>query len=428
MKSTVEQLNPVQYRVSVEVAPEEVTQAFTGIFRDLQRRSQIQGFRPGKAPLNVVRRLYSERVSQDVMEALIRQHLYPALNEKTLRPVASPMVDAPAAPVDGQAFSFSAVVDVMPELKLDGYKGLDVEADTFTVDEQTVDREVRGLRLKQARTTPLPEGAQAAVGMLATISHSATHDGQALPRYTVEDVQVRLGENELFASLEAALMGMKVGETKAVPVTLPADHDDPALANQTLEFTLTLTDLKGLDLPQLDDEFAKDLNFESAAMLAESVMQRLQDRARDMERQRLESAVLDKILTANPFDVPPAMVDQVIDSMILELIPPTTKDADKQRLLKASDLRNQFLPMAKRRTQNTLVLWHVSQQEKLELTDAEVAARVEQTLGQSQFTDSRQAAQVRNNVEGRLRESMVFEKAMDFLIENAKITKVSKPL
>lgn len=423
MKSNVEQLNPVQYRLNIEVEPAEVTKAFDGAYRDLQRKASIQGFRPGKAPLSIIRKLYGDAVSRDVLDKLINVHLYAAINAQTLRPIASPMVNAEAAPIDGQAFNFNAVVDVLPEIKIDGYQGLAVSAKTLTVNEPMVERELRRLRLKHARTRAVEPGAVAAAGMVATIDHRASHAGQDVPRYAVEGMQVKLGEEELFPALEAGILGLKVGEEKDVTITLPADSDDREHAGKDLVFHVVLKDLQLLDLPALDDEFAKDMNFETAADLTEKVRTFMEERAKEESRKNLEDAIMDQLLGANPFEVPPAMVDQVIDSLIQEMHHQSADD--RKKALRDDKLRQALLPTAKRRTQNTLILWHVSQQEKLEVSASDVDARVTETLnGAGIKNGDKGASDIRRSLEARVRETMVFEKAMDFLIASAKVTNV----
>jgi trigger factor len=422
MKSTVEQLNPVQYRVNVEIEPAEVNQAFETAYKNLQRKARIQGFRPGKAPLGVIRKLYGGQVSGEVNEKLINLHLFSALNEKEIRPIASPMVELKTAPVENQGFNFSAVVDVMPTLELGDYKGVAVSAETYTVKDETLDRELHLLRQRQARTRSIEPGQPAAKGMLAAVSHTATLDGGDVPNMRVDNMTVALGEHELFPDLEAALIGMGIGDKKQVTIKLPADYGDQDLAGKELLFDLTVNDLKHLDVPALDDEFAKDLNFESADKLKENVKAHLEGRAKDLGRQKVETAVLDKIIEAHPFEVPPAMVDQVIDSMIQELQHPN-EDA-RAKALKDQDLRKSMLATAKRRTQNTLVLWHVTQKEKLAVTDQEVKDQVEQAVRSTGLADPKQLARLRKNIEPRVRENMIFAKAMDFLIDNAKVTAV----
>ena len=422
MKSNVEQLNPVQYRVNVEVSPEEVDLAFDKAYRTLQKKAKIQGFRPGKAPLNIIRKFYGANVSSDVAESLINLHLFSALNEQTIRPIASPVVESREAPINGKTFAFSAVVDIMPTIEFDDYKGVAVDADKYTVKDETIDRELHMLRRRQARTRPVEPGQTAAKGHVAAIAHTAMLDGVAMPRLNVEQMTVALGENEIFEGLENEIIGMTVGGAKTARVTIPASYGDAEIAGKTLDFSITLQDLKLLDLPALDDEFAKDLDMEGLDQLKTNVREHLEQRATDMSRQKLECAILDKIIDAHPFEVPPAMVDQVIDSMIQELNH-ANEDA-KAAALRDKTLRAEYLEAAKRRTQNTLVLWHVNQKEKLTITDDEVKARVDGVLASSGIQEPKKLARLRQNLDARVRENLIFEKAMNFLIDHAKVTEV----
>lgn len=422
MKASVEQINPVQYRVSVEVTPAAVNQAFEAAFRKIQKKARVQGFRPGKAPLNIIKKLYGANVAGEVHENLINTHLFSALNEQTIRPIASPMVESKDPPTFDKEFAFSAVVDVLPKLEFDDYKGVAVSADSYSIKDETVERELSLLRRRHAQMRPTEPGQPAATGHMAAISHTAKHNGTEVPSMNVAGMTVVLGQNEIYGGLENAILGMTVGQTKVADIDLPEDYGDKDLAGQTLAFEIRLDDLKNLDVPNLDDEFAKDLSFESADALKADVRTHLEARAKDLGRQKVETAILDKIVDAHNFEVPPAMVDQVIDSMIQEM--QHRSEDDRARALKDNNLRESFLATAKRRTQNTLILWHVTQKEQLTVTDAEVTERVEQSLASMGGIDPKQAARFRGNLEPRVRENLIFEKAMDFIINNAKVTEI----
>lgn len=417
MKSSVEHLNSVQCRISVNVSAEEVNAAFNNAYRNLQKKARIQGFRPGKAPINLLRKFYGPSVAAEVHENLVQQHLFAALTEQTIRPVASPVVETQSAPAQDTEFSFSAVVDVMPKISIDNYKGVEVKVEKYSVKDETFQREVDQLRRRQARTREVESNQAASQGMLATLNHSASLDGVDQPSLRVEDLEVALGHNELYEALEQAILGMKTGETKTTAITLPENYGDAALAGKSLDFSITLNGLKHLDLPELDDELAKDLNFSSKDELVTRIKEHLQNRADELSRQRLETAILDHLTNTSPFDVPPAMVDQVIDSMIDEL--PHRSQEERQAALRNDEIRKSFRPTAIRRTQNTLILWHVTQREGLTVEDSEIRQRVAQTLASAGISDPKQAARYRQNLEMRLRESMLFDKAMNFLIDNA---------
>lgn len=419
MKSTVEQINPVQYRVQVEVTSDEVNQAFETVFRRIQKKARIQGFRPGKAPLGMIRKMYAEHASQEVHESLVNKHLSSALTEQTIRPIATPVLESSESPALDRAFTFKAVVDILPKLEFDDYKGLAVSAEAYKVSDTTLETELTRLRRQHARTRPAEDGTVAGPSMLATLSHSATLEGNAVPNMDVKGLNVALGLKELFEGLESHILGMTVGQTKNAPVTLPADYPSKDLAGKTLDFTLTLDALQHLDLPNLDDEFAKDLDVESADQLRARLKENLETRAKDMTRQNLETALLDKVLEKHAFEVPPALVDQVIDSMIGEYNFKT--DGERQAAMRNPELRQRCLPGARRRTQNTLVLWHVTQKEQVQVTDEEVQAQVNESLKSFGQLDPKSLGHLRSNFEMRVRENLLFEKAMNILIENAKI-------
>ena len=426
MKSTVEQINPVQYRVQVEVTSDEVNQAFESVFRRIQKKARIQGFRPGKAPLGMIRKLYSAQVAQEVHESLVNKHLSSALSEQTIRPIASPVLEASDVPTIDRDFVFKAVVDILPKLEFDDYKGLAVATESFKVTDVTLENELTKLRRAHARTRPAEATEGAAKDMVATLSHKATLDGAPVPSMDVTNMNVTLGNKELYEGLESHVLGMKAGETKTATVTLPGDYAEADLAGKSLVFELSVSALQHLDLPALDDEFAKDLDIESADVLRQRVKENLENQAKDMSRQKLETAILDKVLEKHSFEVPPALVDQVIDSMISEF--QFRSDTDRQSAMRNKDVRDRLLPGARRRTQNTLVLWHVSQKESISVTDEEVEKEVTEAIKSFGKLDASSIANVKANLSMRVRENLLFEKAMNVLVENAKIEETVKEL
>jgi trigger factor len=423
MKSNVEQLNPVQYRVHVEIPSEDVNKAFAQVFRKYQQKAKVQGFRPGKAPLNLVRRLYGASALPEVYDALVNQNLFKALADQTIRPIASPVVDSDKVPNENEIFKFSAVVDVLPELKFDGYKGLEAKTFDYTVKDETLSGEIRRLCRNKATSRPAEPTDVAATGMFVALSHKAVLDGKDLAQFDAKGVTAYLGDNELFEGLEKHVLGMKVGETKVADVTLPESYGDKELVGKTLTFTLTVDELKNLDVPAFDDELAKDYNAASADELKDRIKSYVLNQASNQAREMLELDLLGQILSANPFEVPPVMVDQVIDSMIEEQLG-RLPDAERKKAKGDKAIRDSLLPSAKRQTQNTLILWHVVQKEGIKVEDSEVETEVAATLARYGVpADPKASGQARKSIEPRIRENLLFGKAMTFIIENAKIAR-----
>lgn len=424
MNATVEQINSVQHRVKVEITVEAVNAAFDEVYRRLQKKAKIQGFRPGKAPLNMIKKLYGATVANEVGEKLVNGHLFDVLRDKDIRPVASPVLESSDIPALDKVYHFSAVVDVMPKVELTGYAGLAINCDKYEVKEETVTREIDYLRRRHAKTRALDAGTPAAKNHLVTLSHTAVMDGQPVANMDVKDMSVALGHNELLPELEVVLMGMKAGDKKTAPVTLPTTYGDKDLAGKTITFDIELKDVQEMVLPEADGEFAKDVGFDSAEAMTKNIRDHLQSRAESMRRQKLESSLLDKLLEKNDFEVPPSMVDTVIDSMIKEL--DWQKKEQAQQALHNEEIRKNFRATARRKAQNTLILWQVAQQEKIEVTDEDIKSHIAKMMPAG--TDQAQIDSMATKMASRLRENLLFEKAMDFLIKSAKITDIPAAL
>ena len=419
MKATVESINEVQSRIKVEVTSDTVDQAFDNAYRKLQKKARIQGFRPGKAPLGMIRKMYGGGVAAEIAEKLINDHLFSAMQENSIRPIASPVIEDSATPTPGTDFGFSAVVDLMPQLNFDDYKDLEVEITTRSVADQDVERELQALQKQHGSKSSVPNDKGAEDGHVVTLSQRASLDGQPLDKMTFEEGLVTLGEGQLLPGLEEAIAGMKAGESKVATVNVPDDYEDDDLAGKSLELALTVHGIEHIDLPALDDDLAKDLGFDSLELLQADIRKQLEDRCKDANKQQLENKILDLILGKHPFKVPPAMVDQVIDSMIGEL--PIQDEKAKHQALTDQRYRDHFKEEAKRRTQNTLILWHVSQKEKLEVKEEDINKRLDEIISGADGGDPKQLASMRQSLEPRLRENMVFEKSMEFLIDHANV-------
>ena len=216
MKSSVEQINPVQYRIHVEVTQDEVDKSFAKVLKDIQKNARIQGFRPGKAPLDIVRKFYQGHAVQAVRDDLIRNHLFDALKSTDLKTVANPVIEKFDEPINGKPFVFSAVVDTMPVIKLEGYKGLEISVNQMEYEEALLERELLNLRQRAGKAVPFEaqdgaESPKAESGMIATIGHTVLKDGVQLNAFDVNEYPVLLGSGQLLKGLEDLVLGLTTG-------------------------------------------------------------------------------------------------------------------------------------------------------------------------------------------------------------------------
>lgn len=430
MKATVEEINSVQRRVKVTIPSEKVNEAFDSAYKKLQKKARIQGFRPGKAPLYLIKKIYGDNVSAEVGENLINHNLFAAINEHGVKPVAPPFVEAEKTPKIDDEYVFSAVVDVMPTVDLeDKYKGIEITCKKFEPAPTALDRELKRIARRQAKSSSLPPQSVAELGHLATISHEAWIDGQSLPDFNVSNVTVALGFEELFKDLEDAILGMQEGQTKEVKITLPPEYGSKELSGKTIDFKVVLNELKKLEVPAIDDDLAKDLNYDSLDQLKEKITVHLNKSAEEMSRRELEQKLLGHLLETVKFEVPPAIVDQVIDSMIADL---GISKEDQKKAIKDDELRKSMRQEAKTKAQNTIILLEVIKKENLSVSDDEIKEHISQftqeTSGETQEQRNEKIERTFQSIKDRLRESLLFEKALDFVADVSKITYVTVPV
>lgn len=428
MTVSLEEINSTQKRIKITIAVEQVDTAFNKAYTNLKKKAKIQGFRQGKAPLNMIKKLYGGSVASQVGEDLINANLFEQIREHKIRIVSSPVIEATSLPEAGKEYEFSAVVDIMPELEIKDYKGLSVEVHKYDVSDDAVSKELDLLARRHAKSAPVEsETATADKGHLATISHEVSLDGELLPQMDVKQAPVALGKDELYPELEAAIIGLKKGETKDVDIKLPEDFQDKDLAGKTASFKITLEDLAVLEIPSIDDDFAKDINYESKDKLVETITTSLNQQAENNRKRELEVKLLGALLEKNSFDVPPAMVDEVIDSMIKEMYPGDTKPA--KEALQNPEIRASVKEEAKKRAKNTLMLWEVGKAEEIKVTDDDVAAHIKKALGKEEDSSPETEKQVKEflkSVGGQIRENLLLEKSLDVLISNATITELDQ--
>jgi trigger factor len=420
LTTSVEEINSVQRRIKVALPAELVAKAFEDAYRNVQKKAKLQGFRPGKAPMTVIKKLYGDSVRGEVGERLINKHLFDVLKEKKINPIAAPVVENMDLPSTDKEFNFSAIVDVMPEIQVKDWKGLKLDADKYEVKPESMTREIDFLRRRHAKTKNLESGVAAGSGHLAFIGHKVYQNGNLIENMDVEEFPVALGFKEIFADLENAIIGMKVGETKKSTINLPADYNDQNLAGKPVEFEITLKKLQDLAMPELNDEFAKDVGFDDVATLQAEITTQLEKRGKQLRRQKLEASIMEALRNCNTFEVPPSMVDQVIDSMIMELN--VGDEKEKKKLLKNEDVRKNFRDTAKTKAQNTLILWRVAQEEKLEVTDDRVLNHIKENVPGTDKWEEKKLADFVQQVKPRLQENLVFEMALDHIIAAANVT------
>jgi trigger factor len=418
----------VARRLEVRVPAARVAQAFERAYRELARSARVRGFRPGKAPRSVLRKLYGAAVSEDVERILVSETLPAALEQTGLVPVSDPSIDADP-PAEASPFAYRAQVEVKPHFVLGDVKGLAARRLPSGVESEDVERELEVLRQRHAALIEEPEGTPAAPGHVLTIDYEGRIDGEPFEGGSARDVSVELGAGQLVAGFDDQLLGARAGEDRSVRVTFPADYATTALAGRDAEFAVRVVSLRRREVPALDDEFAKDLgDFDSLAQVRDRVRESLVRARERRAKAELRRTLLDSLIARVPIEVPGGLVHERLHRRIHSARHDLEERGLRRDLLERQLARweEEWRPAIEREVREEWLLEEVAKQEGLSVDDQELDRRL-QTLAREQGDD---AARLRKayrdaGVLEALRGQVLEEKAVEFLLAEATVEDVA---
>lgn len=428
MKIQVEAVSPVERKVTIEVDPERVAKELDRAYAGLSRRVKLRGFRPGKAPRKVLERQFRTEVESEVAERIVRDTFAEAVRVEDLPVVAAPSVSIAEGVAEGKPLRYSARVEVKPKLEPKDYRGLEVTRRAPEVTDETVSAELTRIQESLAHLVPAEGRFEAKDGDWAVVDHEGTIDGMPFEGGKAEGVTVKVAPGPVSEGNLEALAGKKIGETVEVEEPFAADHRNEALRGKTAHLKVTLKGLKERQLPQLDDALAKDLGIEGVETL-EALRGRIRSDLEKRERKRADSELKDALVKAalakNEFEVPPALVERAIDSMI--------EGAAERFARQGIDLRRLELDMARMRAdlreqallqvRGALLLEAIADTEKVEVTEEDLqaeVARIADELGMplAKVQQQTRGEEARDALKNKIRE----EKALAVLSSAATIT------
>jgi trigger factor len=425
MQSQVSEISPVLVEVKVEVPWDRVQKDLHTTYSKLARTARVRGFRPGKVPLNVVKQLFKKQVQAEVAGSLIEQGLMSAVEEHSIAIVAQPEVSDTAEITDGTPFAFSARIEVRPQIERVAFDGIEIYRDLDEVTDEAVRERVEQLREQNADVQEPEPMRPAQKGDQLVIDYEVTIDGEPKPDMSATARPVELGSGRLLEPFEAGLLGTQPGDTKEIPVTFPDDAATEELRGKEAVFKVTVKELREKILPELDDEFAKDVgDYESLAQLEAKLREDLTSEA----ERRSETSIRDQIVSAlvekNDVPVPPSMVKQQQQQMTRELI--TLMQITGQQPGAIGELLAGMEPRAERRVKAGILLGALARQEKIEVGDADVEAK----LAEIAESSGKHIAKVRVDYQGERRENLegqLLEEKLMAMLKERVLLKDGRP-
>ena len=426
MSTTVEKISSNKVKLSFDIDAAKFDAAMDKAYIKVRGQVTIPGFRKGRAPRKMIENMYGEGVFYDEAFELIFDEVYgPAIDENKLEVVDRPQVDIQQIGT-GKNLQFTCEVFVKPDVTLGEYKGVEVKKEHTLVTEDDVNAEIEKERNKQAAEVSVDDRA-VAEGDTVNLDYSGSVDGVKFAGGTAEGQTLKIGSHTFIPGFEEQMVGMNIGEEKDLNVTFPTEYHAPDLAGKEAVFHVKVNSITETQLPALDDDFAKDISeFDTLDAYKADVRAKLEAQAAERDNNAFTNAVIEKVMANATVEIPDAMVERQIDSMVrnfeARLAQQGLKLADFMKYTGQDEksFRNQYRDQAEKSVRANLVLEAVENIEKFEATEEEIDAEIEKFAKQI----GQNVEDLKKNLTEGDREyfkaDVIRDKAVKFLCDNAK--------
>lgn len=380
MQVTVEDISSVKKTLHVEISKEEVAKEIDKAFDEVKRTAKIKGFRPGKTPRSVLEKMFKKDILADVSSRLIQNSFIDAIKEKDLRVVGRPKLEPPELKTE-QPYTYAATVEVTPPIADVEFKGLNLKRNQYRVNDAEVNTQLKMLQKNLAKLEKIPETRPAAAGDHVLIDFEGFKDGKPFadtPR--TENFSLKLGDGRVLKEFDEQLIGMTPGAAKEFPLTFPADYGNKTLAGQSLNFKVSLTEIRQEILPEIDDELAKRVGrYETLDALKQEITANLTEGYNKRVEQELNEQAFGALLERVHFEVPETLVEMELEGIVEEAERSfsyrntSLEDVGLSREIIAEKYRDTALKQVKRH----LLLGKIIEQEHLSVSEEEVEAALQ---------------------------------------------------
>ena len=425
MKVEIENIGGLKRRVKVVVPAERVAREVDKAYHDLRKSVRVKGFRPGKAPRFILERYYGQQVKEHVMSQLIEETLEEVIRDNGLDAVGGVEVEERKMEL-GQEMYYVAVVEVMPEIQVEGYEGLEIPEQEVKVTEEKIDKRIEEIRELFARVADVEEERPVQEGDLVLCKMRTLVDGEPLGPKEGEERLLEIKEGEEDERLHKSLIGKRPGETLEIPRRFPDDYKVASLAGKEGKLEVKVISIKRKILPELNDEFAKRLGeYENLEALRAGVRRELEEEERRRLEERTRKRLMEQLLEKYDFEVPESLVaeelEAIMNSVRRKMAVYGIDRGDAQGFVE--QMRESYREEARKNVRSSLILRAIAQKEKLEVTESHLRKAMA-TIARETGRDLSEVERIYSSREEaleRLKESVLEELALDFLRQKAKM-------
>lgn len=417
--------NKNELKLEFTVAAEKFEDAMKKVYFQTAKYFNIPGFRKGKAPMKIVEKYYGESIFyEDAFNEILKEEYDKELRENDITAVSYPEFDIKQME-KGKDLIFTATVQVKPEVKLGKYKGIELKKVEYNVKDEDIDHELGHMQERNSRIVTV-EDKPVEKGNIAVIDFEGFVDEKAFEGGKAEGYELEIGSNTFIPGFEDQIVGMKAGEEKDVKVKFPDEYFSKDLAGKDATFKVKVNEIKKKELPELDDDFAKDVSeFDTLKELKASIKEKLEKENEEKVKFETQDAAVKNVCDNTEIDIPSGMIDSEIDNMVNDMksrlqYQGLTLDNYLKMVGKTEqEFRKDYEEQAKEAVKSRLVIEAIVKAEKIEADDKDITAKIEEMAKNygREAKDLEENEALKNYIKG----SLETEKAIEFVVKNAKI-------
>jgi len=412
--------------LDLEIPAEEVSQAIERVAKDFAKVARVPGFRPGKAPVSLIRRRFAEDIKGEVLQDLVPKRVGAAVSEQKLTPVSQPQVEKLDF-TEGQPLKFTAVFEVLPEFALSNYQGLPIEMPVMDITDADVTKTIEEMRERAAALAPV-EGRSIENGDYVQLKLMGSPEGGGDP-LQADSVTCHVGAEETMEPFNENLRGANVGDHKNFDVVYPADYPDAKLAGKTYHYGVEVLSIKTKKLPELNDEFAKDVS-ESNTLdeLRKKVSEGLEHQRDHRQKELQREKIIEALVKQHDFPVPESLVEHQMDVRLERVVRSLAAQGVDPRAVNVDwvSLRKRQQERATDDVKAELIIDRIATAENIDVTEDDVQQELEHLAGHS--NESAEVVRARLTKQGaldRMKAKLRSDKTLDWLAQHAQVKTVA---
>jgi trigger factor len=424
MKAELTNVSACKKNLDIEIPEEVVDKEITRIAQEFARKARVPGFRPGKAPLAVVKTRYRDEIVSEMMQHLMPKYVGSAIEEQKLDVVQPPRFES-IDYAQGKPLRFKAVLEVYPNLNITNYEGIPARKGSAKVEDSEVEASLKKLQEDMAEMVPVEEERPVKEGDFVEISFDGTIQGSDEPPVAGQKALAEIGGRTTIKEFSENLLGLKVGDQKTFNVEYRQDYPDNKLAGKTVEYKVAVDTIKRKEVPELNDEFAQRLgDYKTMDDVKANIRKNLEKRKQDNAQEELRDKLLEWLENNNDFELPESLVERQLQIRGQRLLRDLSRQGIHPERLDVDwgKIREDQHKQAVRDVKGSLILEYISEKENITVTDAEIDAEIEKIAAETDRpTEKVREVLSRDSGLERLRGQIRNKKTLDLLQEKAQI-------